>query len=125
MSRYTKVRTDLGTLAIAFGERGVSRILLPVAAWHDVKPADLAQAGSQTERRPPHEIAKLASALRAHIAGDVRAFSHVVLDTRDVPPFFLRVLRATQKIPAGQTRTYAELAALAGSTSPPAPSGTQ
>jgi hypothetical protein len=32
MCPYTTIRTDLGTMAIGWGERGVSRILLPAAA---------------------------------------------------------------------------------------------
>jgi methylated-DNA-[protein]-cysteine S-methyltransferase len=39
----------------------------------------------------------------------------VELDTRSAPPFLLRVQRAAQTIPAGETRTYGELAALADS----------
>src|SRR5512138_2695290 len=62
---YTKVRTELGTLAIGFGERGVTRILLPAADWHDLGPAELARAGLQTEARPLREIARLATKLRA------------------------------------------------------------
>ncbi|MBN2575198.1 MAG: methylated-DNA--[protein]-cysteine S-methyltransferase [Deltaproteobacteria bacterium] len=115
MSRYARVRTSLGTLAIGWGERGVSRILLPAADWHDLDPADVARAGLRSEMRPPRTIAKLAAALRAHLAGDVQNFAGVPLDTAGVPPFALRVLRAAQSIPAGQTRTYGELAALAGS----------
>jgi methylated-DNA-[protein]-cysteine S-methyltransferase len=115
MSFFTKVRTDLGTLAIGFTERGISRILLPGADWHDLGPADLDRAGLKTEAPAPPEIAKTARALQAHIAGDARDFSGTPLDTRGLPPFLLRVQRAAQAIPPGQTRTYGELAALAGS----------
>jgi methylated-DNA-[protein]-cysteine S-methyltransferase len=112
---YTRVHTDLGTLALGFGERGISRVLLPSADWSDLKPADLARAGLCTETRPPREVAEVAHALQAHIAGEVQDFSGAVLDTSSAPPFLLRVQRAAQKIPAGETRSYGELAALAGS----------
>ena len=114
-SSYTKVRTDLGTLALGFSERGLARVLLPSADWSDLKPADLARAGLCTEVRPPREIAEVACGLQAHIAGEVQDFSGVVLDTTSAPPFLLRVQRAAQKIPAGETRTYGDLAVLAGS----------
>jgi methylated-DNA-[protein]-cysteine S-methyltransferase len=114
-SSYTKVRTDLGTLALGFNEHGISRVLLPNADWSDLKPADLARAGLCTEMRPPHEIAEVARALQAHIAGEVQDFSGAVLDTTSASPFLLRVRRAAQKIPAGETRTYGDLAVLAGS----------
>ena len=115
MSFFTKVRTDLGTLAIGFGERGISRVLLPGADWHDLGPADLARAGLKTEAPAPPAIAKVAKALQVHIGGEAQDFSGAALDTNGLPPFLLRVQRAAQAIPAGQTRTYGELAALAGS----------
>jgi methylated-DNA-[protein]-cysteine S-methyltransferase len=115
MSHYSRARTDLGTLAIGFGEHGVTRILLPPADWTDPPPAHLARAELRIETRPPAAIARLARALRAHIAGDVQDFADVALDTTRVPPFLLRVQRAAQQIPPGETRSYGELAALAGS----------
>jgi O-6-methylguanine DNA methyltransferase len=115
MSSFTRVRTDLGTIALGFTGRGISRVLLPGADWHDLGPADLDRAGLKTEASAPAGIAKTARALRAHIAGNAQDFSDVALDTSGLPPFLLRVQRAAQTIPAGQTRTYGELAALAGS----------
>ena len=115
MSLYTRVRTDLGTFAIGFTERGISRVLLPGADWHDLGPADLVRAGLHTETPAPSEIGKVAKALQAHIAGNAQDFSGAVLDTNGLPPFLLRVQRAAQTIPAGETRTYGELAELAGS----------
>jgi O-6-methylguanine DNA methyltransferase len=50
-----------------------------------------------------------------HIAGEPQDFSAVLLDTHAVPPFLLRAQRAAQRIPPGQTITYSELAARAGS----------
>ncbi len=115
MSSFTKVRTDLGTLAIGFNERGISRVLLPSADWNDLQPADLARAGLRNETRPPREIAEVARALKAHVGGATQDFSGVALDTQGAPPFLLRVQRAAQAIPSGETRTYGELAAVVGS----------
>jgi methylated-DNA-[protein]-cysteine S-methyltransferase len=115
MSFFTRVRTDLGTLAVGFGERGITRVLLPGADWHDLGPADLARAGLKSEAEAPPVIAKVAKALQAHIGGRAQDFLDVPLDTSGLPPFLLRVQRAAQAIPAGQTRTYGELAAMAGS----------
>jgi methylated-DNA-[protein]-cysteine S-methyltransferase len=114
MSSFTKVRTDLGTLAIGFNERGISRVLLPSADWNDLGPADLARAGLRNEIRPPREIAEVALALKAHVGGVAQDFSGVALDTKGAPPFLLRVQRAAQDIPSGETRTYGELAAVVG-----------
>jgi methylated-DNA-[protein]-cysteine S-methyltransferase len=115
VSYYTKVRTALGTLAIGFGEGGVVRILLPAADFHDLAAAALSRAGLRTETQPPSAIVRLAGALRAHVAGHVQSFADVPLDTTGIRPFHLRALRAAQAIPPGETRSYRELAALAGS----------
>ena len=116
MSLFTTLRTDLGTVALGFSARGISRVLLPPADWCDLAPADLRRAGFETESSAPPAIAKVAKDLQAHLSGDLRDFSDVVLDTSRAPPFHLRVQRLAQSIPAGETRTYGELAALAGSS---------
>jgi methylated-DNA-[protein]-cysteine S-methyltransferase len=114
MNLFTKVRTEIGTLAIGFGDRAITRILLPSADWGDIGRADLARAGLRHEACPPRAIAEVARALQRHIQGEPQDFSGVALDTHGVPPFLLRVQRAAQSIPPGQTRTYGELTTLAG-----------
>lgn len=115
MTSYTKVRTELGTLAIGFTERGISRVALPRADWTDQAPADLERLGWREEAEPPRDVAEVAQALRAHIAGEVHDFSGVALDAQGAAPFLLRVQRAAQAIPAGKTCSYGDLAAAAGS----------
>jgi len=114
VSNYTEVRTQLGTLAVGFGERGITRILLPAHDWGQPRPADLKAAGLRRETRAPRDIAPVAAALAAHIAGDAQDFSDILLDTEGSTPFLLQARRAARAIPPGQTRTYGELAALAG-----------
>ena len=63
----------------------------------------------------PPAIAGVADALQAHVAGQPQDFSGAPLDTSSSPPFLLRVWRAAQAIPPGQTLTYGELARLVGS----------
>jgi methylated-DNA-[protein]-cysteine S-methyltransferase len=116
MSCYATVRTDIGVLALGFSQRGISRVLLPRGHWTDLKPADLAAAGFKTETQAPGEIADVARALQAHLTGDVQDFSRAPLDTDGVSPFLLKVQRASQAIPPGQTRTYGELASAAGAS---------
>ena len=115
MTSFTKVRTQIGTLAIGFSKRGVSRIAFPRADWTDLTTADLARLGLQQEAPPSREVAELAESLCAHVAGEVRDFSGITLDVDHAAPFLLRVQRAAQRIPPGQTSTYAALAAAAGS----------
>jgi methylated-DNA-[protein]-cysteine S-methyltransferase len=114
MSLYTSVRTDLGTIALGYGPRGISRVVFPSADWNDLAPVDLARVGLKTESKPPAAIADVARRLQAHIRGDSQDFSDAPLDTEGASPFLLRVQRAAQTIPAGQTRSYGELAEFVG-----------
>jgi O-6-methylguanine DNA methyltransferase len=115
MTAFTKFRTQLGTVAIGFSERGISRVALPAADWTDLSRADLQRLGFGDESTPPREIAEVARALQDHVAGKTQDFSGVALDVAGTPPFLLRVQRAAQAIRPGQTSSYADLAAVAGS----------
>ncbi len=116
MSTYCLVRTSLGTLALGYTPHGLSRIVLP-SDWSTPAKLDLARAGFQEEQKPPRAIARIAQQLTAHIDGKPQDFRDVPLDSEGVPDFLLRVQRAAQAIPPGKTRTYAELAAMAGAPS--------
>lgn len=52
--------------------------------------------------------------INRHLAGEVQDFRSVVLDLENVRPFFRLVYEATREIPAGQTRTYGEIAKAVG-----------
>ena len=114
MNAYTTVRTELGTLALAYGERGIVRVVFPHRDWRDIDHAELARAGLVRDKQAPRAIAEVARALQAHIAGQPQDFSDAPLDTSGSPPFLLRVQRAAQAIPPGQTLTYGELAERVG-----------
>jgi methylated-DNA-[protein]-cysteine S-methyltransferase len=115
MTAFTKVRTQLGTIAIGFNARGISRIAFPAADWTDIGHADLQRWGLREEARPPTEIAEVARALQDHVAGKPQSFAGAPLDVEGAPPFLLRVQRAAQAIPVGQVSSYGDLAAAAGS----------
>lgn len=50
-----------------------------------------------------------------HLAGDSVDLSTIPLDLGPVPPFFRRVYEITRAVGRGEVRTYAEIAAAAGS----------
>ena len=68
----------------------------------------------------PRWIQELIAQVQHHLAGQPQDFSGVPLDFSAVPPFALRVYEATRAVPAGQTRTYGDLARALGE--PPAAS---
>jgi O-6-methylguanine DNA methyltransferase len=115
MTAFTKIRTQLGTMAIGFTERGISRIAFPAADWTDISQGDLQRWGLRDEARPPAEVVEVARALQDHVAGKPQSFAGVTLDVDGAAPFLLRVQRAAQGIPVGQVSSYSDLAAAAGS----------
>jgi methylated-DNA-[protein]-cysteine S-methyltransferase len=52
--------------------------------------------------------------IRRHLAGDVQDFRSVAVDLSHVAPFFRQVYETARQIPAGQTRTYGEIAKAVG-----------
>jgi methylated-DNA-[protein]-cysteine S-methyltransferase len=58
---------------------------------------------------------ELADRLAVYFAGEPAAFDDVVLDLDGVTPFQRALTEALRSIPYGETATYGELAALAGS----------
>jgi methylated-DNA-[protein]-cysteine S-methyltransferase len=58
---------------------------------------------------------ELAKRFAAYFAGEPCSFDDVVVDLDDVTPFQRALTEALRSIPYGETATYGELAALAGS----------
>jgi len=110
---YSLVKTSLGTLALVFSDDGIRRVVLPSADWTVVRPSQMEGFGKEMEA--PSAIQSVAEAMAAHVEGMPRSFLDAPLDTVGVPPYLMKVQRAVQQIPPGQTRTYGEVAALTGS----------
>ena len=58
----------------------------------------------------PPWIRDLVARVQQHLAGKPQDFTDVLLEWGAVPPFARRVFEATRAVPAGQTRTYGDLA---------------
>jgi methylated-DNA-[protein]-cysteine S-methyltransferase len=101
------IETRLGWLGIAFSEHGLAGVQLPRATR--------AQTLAQLKRAFPNATlidtapAPMARELREYAAGKRRAFT-IPLDWSAMTPFQRAVLRATNAIPCGETRTYAWVA---------------
>src|SRR5438270_11419099 len=89
--------TPLGTCAIAWNERGLTRFLLP-------DPARPSSGG--TERDPPPWVVDVIARVQRHIAGEPQDFSDVSYDFGRMPEFQRAVLRATLAVKSGHTATY-------------------
>ena len=106
--------TDLGAVALAWREGKVTRISI----GHFSEAAALAALSSQEAeptQTPPEFIQELIQRLQSYAAGDrTVTFGDVPLELSHLSPFQKKVVDRCRRIRAGGTRTYGELADLAG-----------
>lgn len=100
---HALVDTAIGTCALAWGERGIVRVLL---SGFD--------AAAVRELPPPPAVADAARRIAALLDGAPDDLADVALDWQGVPAFPRRCYELARAIPPGETRTYGEVAALAG-----------
>ena len=74
----------------------------------EAKIAKYCQVASASQ--PPAEINALMHKVANHFTGETRDFQDIALDLSGCGDFARQVYSAAQKIPAGQTRTYGEIA---------------
>ena len=104
-------QTDLGWIALLGTESALRRLSLkptPQEALDELEP--------ELDRsvQDPAAFAGLQSCLERYLLGDSQALDEVELDLADAPPFFSAAWEACRRIPSGETRSYAWLAAQAG-----------
>lgn len=110
---FARVESPLGTLVAVATDGGLARLVLP-GIDEEVALAELsASIGSRLLERPGR-FDELRRELDEYFEGDRRRFD-LALDRRLIRGFARAVLAETSRIPYGQTRSYAEVAALAGS----------
>ena len=97
--------TAFGACGLAWSDAGLTAFELP--GPRRAAPGDAAGAPADA----PAWIHELVARVQRHLAGDLQDFRGVPLDSAGVPPRARRVYEAARAVPAGQTRTYGELAA--------------
>lgn len=106
---WAVVPTTLGQMLVAATEKGVCRLSFnedPAALAERFPNAELAQGGAAFE-------ALLAEIVAAVEAPGARDFAHIPLDVKGTA-FQEAVWQALRRIPKGETRTYAQIAAAVG-----------
>ncbi len=107
--RWAVVPTTLGRMLVAATDRGVCRLSFnedPAALAKRFPNAELAQGGAPFE-------ALLAEIVAAVEAPGERDFAHIPIDVKGTA-FQEAIWRELRRIPRGETRTYAQLAAAVG-----------
>jgi methylated-DNA-[protein]-cysteine S-methyltransferase len=108
--------TAFGTCGLAWHDAGLTAFVLPGRdeAETGAGLARLAGAGDATARleAAPAWVRDLVIRVQRHLAGTLQDFRGVPLDAGRVSRFAWRVYEAARTVPAGQTRTYGDLAAM-------------
>ena len=113
MSRlaYDTFLTELGWVGTLASERGLRRLSIkpsPQEALEDLGP-ELVRA-----EQDPAALESIRRQLHAYLRGEEQSLDNIALDLEGTPPFFRAAWEACRTIPAGETRSYAWLAAAAG-----------
>lgn len=109
---YTTTDSPFGPLLLAKTERGLVRVGLP-GQDRDELLADLSERVSPRVLEAPGELDEVRRELDLYFEGKLQDFD-LPLDWRLSGGFRRRVLRAIDRIPYGQTRSYTEMARKAG-----------
>ncbi|HKJ35450.1 MAG TPA: methylated-DNA--[protein]-cysteine S-methyltransferase [Solirubrobacterales bacterium] len=110
---YAEIDSPIGTLLAATTERGLIRVGWESSDHEDILEG-LARAVGPRVLEAPSRLDPLKRELDEYFDGDRRRFE-VPLDWSLTSGFVRDVLTETARIPFGETRTYAEVAAAAGS----------
>ncbi len=110
----TAIPTQLGWIALhtaettllglTFGHRTKAQA---IARYRDIRPT--------LASRLPREMQRLADRVAAYASGEFQQFGDVRIDQSHMTAFQLSVVSACREIPWGETMTYGDLAASAGS----------
>ena len=114
MYGFTLFDTALGRCGIAWGERGIAAIELPGRDDAATRRRLVRAVPGAIEAAPPDDVAAAIDAIARLFDGEPVDLSPVALDMDGVPEFHRRVYDAARAIPAGETRSYGEIAGRLG-----------
>ena len=108
--------TPIGSCGLAWNDAGLTAFVLPGRDQADTERWLARQTGTRdpatSAAAAPPWIGALIVQVQRHLAGDLQDFTDVPLDFSRVSPFARRVYEAARTVPAGQTRTYGDLAGM-------------
>jgi O-6-methylguanine DNA methyltransferase len=111
---FSLFETAIGHCGVAWSPRGLVGVQLPEGRPAATRARMRRRWAEADERRPPKEVRAAVDAMVSLLAGRPADLSGVALDMDGVPTFHQRVYEVARTIPAGQTRTYGEIAAELG-----------
>lgn len=110
MFAYALFDTAIGRCGLAWGPRGIIGVQLPEKTHEATRTRLLRQRPSADELEPPKPIARAIGEITALLRGEKKTLRALPLDMSRVSTFNARVYETARAIPAGQTRTYGQIA---------------
>ena len=110
--KYHLVKLSMGWMILLAGERGLKRASLKPSPQEAVEDLGTELDGAEDDSKVFDDII---NCLHRYSAGEMVALDDIELDLSGVTPFFSSAWKACRSIPPGETRSYAWLAAEAGS----------
>jgi methylated-DNA-[protein]-cysteine S-methyltransferase len=102
--------TAIGRCAIAWSARGIAGVGFPEGSEQATRTRMLRRHPAAREASPPPDVRSVIDDIVALLAGSPRDFGHARLDMTGLSDLQRRVYEVAQKIPAGATLTYGEIA---------------
>ena len=113
--RYCLFDTALGTVGVAWSERGLTRLQLPESTRGATERRLRGRSTDAGAGEPPPRIRQAMDSVERYLAGKSVDFSKVVLDLAGVGDFHRQIYEAARGVGWGETVTYGELARRVGS----------
>ena len=110
--KYHLLELPMGWMVLLAGSNGLKRASLKPTPEEAVEDLGTDLEGADDD---PSFFTQVVECLNRYASGDLTALDEIVLDFSRVTPFFSAAWNACRSIPPGETRSYAWLAAEAGS----------
>ena len=107
---FTVFDTAIGSCGIAWGERGIFAVQLPMSSEDKTRKRIHQRYGGINEAAPPAEVQDAIDGIVELLAGQPNDLAGVALDLEDVPEFNRGVYDIARTIPPGKTLTYGDIA---------------
>ncbi|MBV9945578.1 MAG: methylated-DNA--[protein]-cysteine S-methyltransferase [Myxococcales bacterium] len=107
--------SPIGRCGVAWSPYGLTAVQLPEPKDSATRARLVARFPDAAEGEPPPDVKEALEHVLALLRGEARDLSAIALDMDAVPPFHRRVYEATRAIRPGETLSYGEIAARAGS----------
>ena len=110
--KYHLVELSMGWMVLLAGRDGLKRASLKPSPQEALEDLGTDLDGADDD---PDAFTQVVACLQRYAAGDLTALDRIEPDFSNVTPFFNAAWNACRSIPPGETRSYAWLAAEAGS----------